>query len=55
MEEDTANLTNKVQSMIEGAETLSKKNCTVECINQTLLKGYDRLTDRISLKEGNIL
>ena len=40
--------------MIEGAETLSERIHTIECINQTLLKGYDRLTDRMSLQEGNM-
>ena len=54
LEEDTTNLTNKTQSMTEGAETLSGRNCTVECINQTLLKGCDRLTDKMSLKVGNM-
>ena len=33
LEKDTANLTNKTQSMTEGAETLSEIICTVECIN----------------------
>ena len=40
--------------MTEGAETLSERIHTVECINQTLLKGFDRLTDRMSFQEGNI-
>ena len=51
---DTANLTNKTQSMTEGAETLPQRIRTVECINQTLLKCHDRLTDRMSLQEGNM-
>ena len=37
-----------------GAETLLERIHTVECINRTLSKGYDRLTDRMSLQEGNI-
>ena len=66
LEKDTTNLTNKTQSMTEGAETLSERICTVECINQPqrnpvlkkkcinqmLSKGYDRLTDRMSLQES---
>ena len=51
---DTANLTNKTQSMAEDAETLFERIRTVECINRILLKCYDRLTDRMSLQEGNV-
>ena len=40
--------------MTEGAETLSDRIHTVECINRTLLNGYDRLTERISLQKGNV-
>ena len=40
--------------MTMGAETLFERLCTVECINWTLPKGYDRLTDRMSLQKGNI-
>ena len=39
--------------MSEGAETLSETISTVECINQTLSKGYDKLTG-MSLQEGNM-
>ena len=39
--------------MTEGAETLSERIHTVECINWTLSKSYDRLTDRMFLQEGN--
>ena len=49
-----ADLVHKTQSMTVGAETLFERICTVECINWTLSKGYDRLTDRMSLQEGNI-
>ena len=41
--------------MTEGSETLSEKICTVECIIWTLSKGCDRLIDRLSLQEGNML
>ena len=54
LEKDTTNLTNKTQSMTEGAETLSERIRIVECINQTLSKGYDRLADRMSFQEGNM-
>ena len=52
LEKDTTNLTNKTQSMTQGAEAFSERICTVECINQTLSNGYDRMTDRMSLYEG---
>ena len=54
LEKDTTNLTNKTQSITGDTETLSKRICTVECINWNLSKGYDRLTNRISLQEGNM-
>ena len=38
----------------EGAKILSERIRIVKCINQTLSKGYDRLTDRMSLQEGNM-
>ena len=47
-------MTNKTQSMTEGAETLSERIHTVEYNNRTLSKDYDRLTDRMSLQEGNM-
>ena len=40
--------------MTEGAKTLSKRNHAVECINQNLINGYDRLMDKMSLQEGNM-
>ena len=40
--------------MTEGAETLSERIHIVECINQTLSKSYGRLTDSMSLQEGNM-
>ena len=40
--------------MTEGAQTLSERIHTIECINQTLSKGYDSLTDIMSLYEGNM-
>ena len=40
--------------MTVGTETLFKRICSAECINQTLLKGYDRLIDRMSLQKGNV-
>ena len=54
LEKDIANLAHKTQSMTVGAETLFERIHTVECINQTLSKGYDRLTDKMSLQEGNM-
>ena len=53
LEKETADLTHKTQSMTVGAETLFERIHTVECTNWTLSKGYDRLTDRMSLQEGN--
>ena len=47
-------MTNKTQSMTEGAEALSERIHTVQCINWTLSKGYDRLIDRMSPQKGNI-
>ena len=47
LEKDTADFAHKTQSK---TETLFYRICSVECINQTLLKGYDRLTNRISLQ-----
>ena len=40
--------------MAVGAETLFERIGTVECINRTLLKWYDRLTYRMSLQEGKM-
>ena len=40
--------------MTEGDKTISERIYTVECINWTLLKSYDKLTKRISLQEGNM-
>ena len=54
LEKDTADLAHKTQSMTVDAETLFERICTVECINRTLSKKNDRLTDRMSLQEGNM-
>ena len=54
LEKETANLAHKTQSMTVGAKILCERICTVECLNQTLSKRYDRLIDRISLQEGNM-
>ena len=54
LEKETANLAHKTQSMTVGAETLFERIPTVESLNQTLSKGNDRLTDRMSLQEGNM-
>ena len=54
LEKETVDLTYKTQSITMGAETLFERISTIECINRTLSKGYDRLTDRMSLQEGNI-
>ena len=43
-----------VESMTVGAKTLFERIHTVEGINQTRSKRYDRLTDRMSLQEGNM-
>ena len=58
---DNLNLTGKIQSMWidyetlqKGTEILSEKIHTVEIHNQNLLKSYDKLADRIFLKEGNL-
>ena len=40
--------------MTVGAKTLFERICSVECTNYTLSKGYDRLSDRMSLQEGNM-
>ena len=47
-------MAHKTQSMTVCAKALLERIRTVECINRTLSKGYDRLTDRMSLQEGNI-
>ena len=52
--EDTVDLSHKTQSMTVDAEILFAKICAIECIYWTLLKGYDRLTDKMSLQEGNM-
>ena len=54
IEKDNINLTDKIQSMLKGAETLSERICAVEFNNQNLLKSYDRLMDKVSLQEGNM-
>ena len=54
LEKVTTNLINKGQSITEHAETWSEKIYTAKHINQNLSKGYDRLTDEISLQEGNM-
>ena len=45
-EEGYSQFVKQTQSMTEGAEILSERIHTVECINQTLSKGCDKLTDR---------
>ena len=40
--------------MTVGAETLFESIHTVECINWTLSKRYDGLTDRMSYQEKNM-
>ena len=54
LEKETVYLAYKTQSMTVGAETLFERISTIECINRTLPKGCDRLTDRMSLQEGNM-
>ena len=54
LEKDTTNLTNKTQSMTEGAETVSERIHAVKCINQNLLNSCYRLVDRVPLQEVNI-
>ena len=54
LEKETANWAHNTQSMKVGVETLFERICTTQCINWTLSKGYDRLTDKISLQEGNM-
>lgn len=54
LEEETADLTHKIQSMTVGAETLFERIQTTKCINGTLSKGYDRLIGRMSIQEGTI-
>lgn len=54
LEKKMAGLAHKIQFMTVGAETLFERIHTVKCINRALSKGYYRLTDRMSLQEGNI-
>ena len=54
LEKDMTNLTDKTQSVMKDAETLFERICAVECINQNLLNSNNRLTDRVSLQEGNM-
>lgn len=51
LEKKTDDYAHKTISMTVGAGTLFERFRTVECINQTLSKGYNRLADRISLQE----
>ena len=39
--------------MLKGVETLSERIHAADFNNQNLLKSYDRLTDKVSLQEGN--
>ena len=50
LQKDTDILSHKTQSMTVGAETLFGRICTVECINQTLSNGYDRLLECLHRK-----
>ena len=45
---------NLTQTMTESAETLSERIHIVKCINWTLSKSYGRLTNSMSLQEGNM-
>ena len=54
LEEETTKMTRNLQSMTVSAETLAERIITIECENQTLSKGYDRLIDRISIQEGTV-
>ena len=54
VEEGTADLDRKLQSLSVGSETLSERIKTAECDNRILSKGYDRLADRLSIQEGTI-
>ena len=47
-------MTLNLQPMTISAETLTESIKTIECENQTLSKGYDRLIDRISIQEGTV-
>ena len=40
--------------MSKGSEKLSEIICAIEVNNWNLLKSYDRLTDKLSLQEGNM-
>ena len=52
MERHSISLTEK-SSMLKGAETLSERIHAADFNNQNLLKSYDKLTDKLSLQEGN--
>ena len=54
MEKDNINLTDKTQLMLKAAETLSERIRAAEFNNWNQLKSYDRLTNKVSLQEGNI-
>ena len=51
---DTISLTDKIQSVSKGAETLSERIHAAEFNNQNPLKTYARLTDKVSLQGGNV-
>ena len=51
---DNINLTDKIQSMPQGADKLSERIYTLEFDNQNLLKSYNKLTDRVSFLESNL-
>ena len=54
LEEGTADLARKLQSLSVGAEILPERIQTAECINRTSSKEYERLMDRILIQEVTI-
>ena len=54
LERDTINLMDRIQSVLEGAETLSERICAAEFNNRNLLNSHDKLTEKVSLQEGNM-
>ena len=54
LEEGTAYLACKLQSLPVGAKILNERFQTAKCINRISSKGYGRLMDRISIQEVTI-
>ena len=50
LEKELADLAQKIQEV--GAETLFERICTVQCVNWTLSKIYDRLADIQNISPG---